>query len=83
MALVSATVAIAAITAVAGAEKSEWQSVIIAPLQAFPELSSHLMITPLWLQLQSLSRTGIQPVQHVQWKTTASGLHQPQCEMVT
>lgn len=44
MALVSATVAIAAITAVAGAEKSEWQSVTIAPLQSAPELSGHLMI---------------------------------------
>lgn len=44
MALVSATVAIAAITAVAGAEKSEWQAVTTAPLQSAPELSSHLVI---------------------------------------
>lgn len=43
MALVSATVAIAAITAAAGAEKSEWQSVT-APLQSAPELSGRLMI---------------------------------------
>lgn len=39
MALVSATEGIAAITAMAGAEKSEWQSVRVVPLQ-----SGHLMI---------------------------------------
>lgn len=44
MALVSATVEIAAITAVAGAEKSEWQSVTIAPLQSAAELCSHLLM---------------------------------------
>lgn len=41
MAQVSATEAIAAITAVAGAEKSEWQPVVIG---AAPETSRHLQI---------------------------------------
>lgn len=50
MALVSDTEAIAAITVMAGAEKSEYQSVTMALLNSAHELSSHLIInTRLWL----------------------------------